>query len=351
MEKRKEIKWINCAKTMAILAVMTDHTNGVLYSNYKVAYVSSFSVSLFIVIAGMMNYLSNERHELGWFQTFVKSSKRIVVAYLVANSIYLIWSNHYFDMRTYLQYVISFNLSGPFYYVLLYLQLMLISRFLYGIVKRVSGKRCWMWEAVIGIFILFISSFTTNYTNVLNVYGGGGKILGGTYLFLFYLGMIISKHDIFQNITLKKSLIMSVVGFALWFVWWQFACYDKLSLDSKLPFGEGFNPPSVTFGIMALTMLVFTCGVFSLFEYSKHLNWITIFVSWIGKHTLYIFLYHRFFLDYVLRNWGFSNNIWMKRIVYFSVMIFGSIILDYFFCYVKKILVGSNPHIHGKLKI
>lgn len=243
-------------------------------------------------------------------------------------------------MRTYLQYVVGFNLSGPFYYVLLYLQLMLISRLLYGIVKRMHGKYYWMWEIGIGVVILFISSLTTNYTNVLDVYGGGGKILGGTYLFLFYLGMLISKHDIFKNITLKKSLLFSVVGFMLWFVWWGFECYDQFSLDSKLPFGAGFNPPSVTSGVMALIMLVFTCGVFSLFEYFKYLNWITTFVSWIGKHTLYIFLYHRLFLDYVMGYCYLSSNIWFKRIIYFSVMVFGSIIFDYFFHWVKKILVG-----------
>lgn len=65
MGKRKEIKWINCAKAMAILAVMIDHTNGILYTNHNVALASYFSVSLFVIISGMMSFLSNERHELG----------------------------------------------------------------------------------------------------------------------------------------------------------------------------------------------------------------------------------------------------------------------------------------------
>lgn len=341
MEQRKEIKWINCAKMMAILAVMTDHTIGVLHNNNNIALASYFSVSLFIIISGMMSFSSNERHELSWFQTFVRSSRKIVVAYLVANAVYLIWITHYFDLKTYLQYVMGFNLSSPFYYVLLYLQLMLISRPLYGIVERIPGKVCWVWETGIGMVILFISSLTTNYTNVLNVYGGGGKILGGTYLFLFYLGMLISKHDVFKNMTLKKSVVLSVAGSILWFVWWRFECYDQFALDSKLPFGEGINPPGITLIVMAVIVLVLACGIFSLLEFSKYLSWITGFASWIGKHSLYIFLYHRLFLDHVIIRYFTTENIWLLRIVYLGVMIFGSILLQYLLYGTKKLLAGQ----------
>lgn len=67
-DNHKTIKWIDCAKCLAILAVMTDHTNGILYTNQDIAYASYFSVSLFIIIAGMMSFLSNERHNLNCLQ-------------------------------------------------------------------------------------------------------------------------------------------------------------------------------------------------------------------------------------------------------------------------------------------
>ena len=38
--KSKEIKWINCAKAIAIIAVLVDHTNGILYSNPNIATAS-----------------------------------------------------------------------------------------------------------------------------------------------------------------------------------------------------------------------------------------------------------------------------------------------------------------------
>lgn len=288
MEKSKEVKWINCAKFVAVLAVITDHTYGVLYTNYNIALASYFSVSLFIIISGMMCFLSNERHELGWFQTFVRSSKNIIVAYLLANFIYLIRINKSFDLRIYLQYVIGFNLSLPFYYVLLYLQLMLVSRLLYNIIKRIPEKHSILWEMGIGSVVLVISFLTTNYTNILNVYGGGGKLLGGTYLFLFYLGMLFSKHDVFRNITLKKSVVLTGTSLVLWIVWWIFVCYDNYAIDAKLSLGTGLNPPGITLGVMGIIVLFLSSGLFSLFQHTKYLNWITNFCSG-GVNTHYTY--------------------------------------------------------------
>ena len=207
----KKITWINCVKAVAILAVMIDHTAGILYSQRNIQLASFFSVSLFIIVSGMMCYSSDERHELNWYQTFFRSSRGIITAYLIANVVYLVWNTHFFDFSTYVNYVIHFDLSGPFYYVLLYLQLMLVNRFLYNILKKNQGKYSIILDIAIGVVILIICFLTTNYTNILSVYGGGGKVFGGTYLFLFYLGMIITKYELLKNSTLKKSVVLSIV--------------------------------------------------------------------------------------------------------------------------------------------
>lgn len=57
--ENKQILWLNCSKTVAVLAVLVDHTNGVLYTNQDIAYASYFSVSLFIIISGLTSYFSN----------------------------------------------------------------------------------------------------------------------------------------------------------------------------------------------------------------------------------------------------------------------------------------------------
>lgn len=50
------IKWVDCAKAMAIMGVIMDHTNGLLYTNQAIAYASYFAVGVFILLAGIMAY-------------------------------------------------------------------------------------------------------------------------------------------------------------------------------------------------------------------------------------------------------------------------------------------------------
>lgn len=54
--------WIDCAKFAAIVAVMIDHTKGILYADMDVAIASDYSVSLFILLAGITSYLSAEKY-------------------------------------------------------------------------------------------------------------------------------------------------------------------------------------------------------------------------------------------------------------------------------------------------
>ena len=52
-EKETRVLWIDCAKTMAIIAVLLDHSNGVFYTSSWVATSSYFSVSVFVILSGM----------------------------------------------------------------------------------------------------------------------------------------------------------------------------------------------------------------------------------------------------------------------------------------------------------
>ena len=304
----KKIKWIDCAKFIAIIAVLVDHTEGILYHNNSIAIGSYFSVSLFIIISGMLMYISNEKHQLKWIDTFARSSKKIVMAYLIANLVYLLWIDKFLDIKKYCGYVMHFNLSGPFYYVFLYLQLMLVSRFLFDLLNKVVKKYGFIGEGILGGFVLLFGAWATNYTNILDIYGGGGKLLGGTYLFLFYIGMVFSKHHFFENRSLKRVILFTLSGILLWFVWWNFECRNQFGLDSKLPFGNGLNPPSISSSVMAIIVLCSCFGIFSLLLYIPYLKLIVNFVAWLGKHTLYIFLYHRFFLDYILVLFDLQTN-------------------------------------------
>ena len=167
---QKKVKWINGAKFLAIMAVVVNHTFNYLYTNSDVGAASHFSVSLFILISGILSYKSNERHELTWYQTFLRSSKSIIIAYLIASAVHVVLLYQYFDFQVYIQLVIGF--PGSKYYVLLYIEMMLVSRLLFNNVKRVV-KFSLVKDIIIGLLVLVISFVTTEYTNVFNIYGGG----------------------------------------------------------------------------------------------------------------------------------------------------------------------------------
>lgn len=115
------------------------------------------------------------------------------------------------------------------------------------------------------------------------------------------------------------------------FVWWRFEVHNNFMIDKKLPFGAGFNPPSVTSTVMALFMAGFIYCFTESIEAMSFFSAVKILRSfaWMGKHTLYIFLYHRFFLDFVLPRFFSDCGTWSKRFIYFFAMIFGSIAIEY----------------------
>ena len=60
MNERK--LFVDFGKTVAIIAVLVDHTYNVFYSNQDISILSWFSVSLFIMLSGITLWNSNEKH-------------------------------------------------------------------------------------------------------------------------------------------------------------------------------------------------------------------------------------------------------------------------------------------------
>ena len=115
-----KVPWIDMAKFVAIVAVMVDHTNGILYHRSSIALASYFSVSLFILLMGITSFWSFERN-FGNLK--------------LATAVYQVTAYRSFDFLTYLMAVIHFNASGPFYFVLLYIQLLLAAPVLFYMIK------------------------------------------------------------------------------------------------------------------------------------------------------------------------------------------------------------------------
>lgn len=334
MDNSKRCYWVDFAKFMAIIAVMIDHTNGLLYTDQRIAYFSYYSVELFILMMGVTSYWSYSRYNGSVITKVGKGCWKISRPYLVATLIYSILIDRQFHFVNYLIRVIHFNACEPFYYVLLYLQLLVLTPVLCAILKFVDRFKYGFLIEVLGlIMVLIISSWTTNNSNILDVFGSGGKLFGGTELVMLYIGMVFGKHC--EKISVNKKLLVVywIICSALTIMWWNFISIDNLQIDLYLPYGDGFNPPSISLGLYAIFM---ACTIYLL---GKVLNESAPFkkvfesVSVLGRHTLYIFLYHCMFLDFTFphffaRTGIVVSNIWLLRIVYFLGMTVGSIVIE-----------------------
>lgn len=139
--------------------------------------------------------------------------------------------------------------------------------------------------------------------------------------------MIFAKYKVFERITTVKCLMSAVTGGAAYLGCWYFACGNRLNLDGLLHFG-GFNPPGITFMTLSIGMIFLCYGLFSLTSRVRFLAAATGFVSRLGSHTLYIFLFHRFWLDFILRPYVSISDECVRALVYYGVMTGGSILIE-----------------------
>ena len=342
-------KWVDIAKFMAIIAVMIDHTLGILYSDGYVQFFSFYSVSLFILIMGITSWWSYNKNNGAMHRKVLNKCLKILRPYAVATIIYSIFSDRVFNFEAILNRFIHFNASPPFYYVLLYIQLVVISPLLFYVFKIAGEKKLGLAiELIAFLVVLGISSLTTNYSNILGVYGGGGKLFGGTYLILLYLGMWFGKYCNRISVNSIIAGILSAISCGCAIAWFCFISRDSFNIDSKIPFGGGLNPPSISLGLYAVLVastLYFLELFLKRFPNSLPLKIIDK-IAFIGKHTLYIFLYHRFFLDIVFPRVSAMTgmvigNWWIKRIVYFTCMIAGSMLIEYILEKIHSIVLAA----------
>lgn len=205
-EDKQHIRWIDAAKGVAIIAVIIDHSYGVLYTNRILSLLSYFSVSVFVFLGGITSYISCEKHankKVG--EIMIKRGKSIIVPYIGATCVYQLVITGMLEMPSLLQHLFRFDITGPFYFVLFYVQLLLVSPILYRLIN------CWNRnnEKIIHIILVFTSVFVAIFcvrrTFIVDVWGGGKYLLGGSYFTIFLLGQVWAHYGC-VFLTVKQNL-------------------------------------------------------------------------------------------------------------------------------------------------
>jgi hypothetical protein len=319
--------WLNIAKLFAIMAVVVNHCSGWLYSDGKIEVMSYFSVSLFTLLGGITSFYSCDRHksECGAKETWRRMSG-IIIPYVFAVAIYTFAKNHILDFSTYLNELLSFKISGPFYFVLFWLQLVIVAPLLYDVLifttsreKRMNGGGS---VIVVYLLLLLFVYLQIRFLPVFPVCGGSAYLLGGTYLLLFFAGMHFASLDI-KIKSGKLNIVLIIVFFIASMKWGWFVANDYFKLDTHFPFGRGINPPGVSLIIYALFVFCLIFTLFSLLEKSENIivKKCIYILSKLGSCSLYIFLYHMLVLQVFKENNWFFEDISVRRFGYFGGML------------------------------
>lgn len=295
---QKQIRWINAAKCLSALGVLVDHWYLVLYCNQSIAYCSYFAVGLFVFLSGLTSWMSNQRHQQeSWGKSYWRSVRRLLQGYLIATFVQtLITMDGRFDLAVYMDAVVHFNGRLAYWFVAMYLQLMLLSRPLYRLIHRMEqlpGKGCLLAETGLMAALLAFALYSNRYTNMLNIYGGGGVMFGGSYVLFFAGGMLCARHQVFRTRGRVFHGSMTLVFAALLLVWWKVLCRSGSAITRMLLAGGRIDPPEVLIGLEVVLLIGLCFHGFNLLEQLrwKPVQLLCSSVDWVGRHCLSLYLY------------------------------------------------------------
>lgn len=312
---KEQIGWIDFLKGVAITTVVLDHLYYVTYTSEFLHFYTQFSVTLFIFLAGMTSVISLSRNKLSMKEYLLRRLKGILLPYAIATLLYSIVKMQYtFEFNDFWNSLLFFNASQPLYFVLFYCELTIIAPFLY---KVLNDKR-FIVQLILIIGMYFVSRYLTHYTYINGMVLGSSKLLGGSYLFVFFLGM-------FFYLNYKKyrgkldNLILYVVGFVISSV--LLYLYQK---TSWLSLGWS-NPPNKQTLLYSMLIFIFGLSLYIIVDRWRFSRWSVTVFEFFGLYSLYVFLYHKlviYYIDIILNHLTFVNsNLFVKTLLYSSLAV------------------------------
>lgn len=284
---KQRYEWVDIMKAVAILAVILNHTVGLIFESQLILLHTGFSVTLFIFLSGITSSISISNKEEVNLKYLWNRLKSPVASYIVASFVYHVFvSNYRFDFIPFINQILTFSASPPFYFFAFYFQLVLCSTILY---KIINYKKSFLYHVAILIIILIVSNYLTTHTLIGNIMGGGGNLLGGTYLFVYSLG--ITLHIYLHKLTGYRTNLWGLLLFAAFLALFEYKDYIQLIWS---------NPPNKY--LLVYTLLVFGL-IFSMYQVMSRFKSLTLLkiISYVGSYSLFIFMYHTLFIDLSLK--------------------------------------------------
>ncbi|NQX47280.1 acyltransferase [Paenibacillus tritici] len=278
--------WIDFAKAIAIMAVILDHSFGLLYTSQTFQLHTVFSVTLFVLLSGITSSIAINRNPKINKQIIMKRLSRILVPYFFATAIIITYYNNFvFDYRIFYNRLLYFSASGQFYFIVFFIQLVVVAPFLFIIFKKQQNN---IYLQAVFLFLAYILSLLFLHNTLIgDFYGGAIYLFGGSYFFVFCMGIIIYTHLEKLNSRRANFSILAISLLLLFVVEW-FGLIDR----------SWANPPNkftIVYMLVVLGLIFSLSNLISL--KNMILKRIIGFINYLGQNSLYIFLYHYMFLD------------------------------------------------------
>ena len=185
------LNWIYYVRALAVFAVVVCHQQGILHYSEFVQLLTLFSVPVLVVMMGITSSIwygkrvNSLNAETDIFASLAKKMMPVLFTYIFATFVYLVFDSGQLaginDYKVFLDALLSFNASGPFYFIEYYIALTLVSPFLYLLVKRINGSKSpIIWQVLLVIACLCLGYVLFPYVHCL----------GGSFLSLYASGMI-----------------------------------------------------------------------------------------------------------------------------------------------------------------
>ena len=320
-------KWIDFGRAIAIIAVVLNHAYGRLYTGVVVEYLTYFNVSLFIYLMGTTQFLSLERNQGPVWKKMLRSIWKIIVPYVVCSFIYDAVQNQGFDLIRILRKVCHFDASQPLYYVLLYIQLLIISPIIYNWVRTRNPVRM-----MVGMCVVVAFSVISYKRSVLfEVYGGAKYLFGSTYLIELYIGMLFATiypvMDRYFKTWISRVMVLLLCLSGLFISGMMVAGSGSIFVEMQ-PSWPTINPPGAVLIVYSFFVFLSIFAWTEMAELFAVTSRLTELISRLGGHTLYIFLYHLLFFECFLPDYGSRVLNW---IIDLPVLLGGPIVIEYIF--------------------
>ena len=317
--EKKRLIWLDFLKGLAILAVVVNHvfdTRMPICPSGLICELSFFNVSLFIICGGVSTSMSFEKCKSPGGK-WSKSLSRIVSLlgyYTIALVLTRIVYTGRLDLDSFLSTWISF--PAQFYFVLFFCELLLVAPLVYSFLIKYHGKYLQSIACVTGIML--IAFYCMFFTKIPQVYGGGGRLFGGSYLFLFAIGSFFALNVSFSEKTTFVGIAsMMMIPLAVAFVL-------KFTTGGSGGLAWALNPPGLMRMGYALSLFI---GFYALLK----IRWIQATravngLAWFGRHSLDIFLYHMIVLFALLKLFPHFSG-WAWAIVCCLLMLLGGVLI------------------------